>query len=125
VPCKLVQNVPDRYPLAGAAVRQRVRTGCQSYFHLFLQLARRAMEVPSKYLCSYSPPARTSFPQILGNKFLAHVGDVDLRCAESRALCFLDQSVRRRPGDIAAHRDYFAAVVFLKPRNDDRCIQPA
>ena len=46
------------------------------------------------------------------------------RAGLARLLFQAGQLIAALP-DIAAHRDHFAAVVFLQPRNDDGCIQAA
>jgi hypothetical protein len=90
----------------------------------FLASSGRAIDVPSRYLCSYTPPERTSFHRYsLTNSSrmsATWTSDAPVLRAFSSARQFIAALA-----DVAAHGDHFAAVVFLQPRNDDGRIEAA
>ncbi len=95
--------------LARAAVRQRVAAGLASATSTCrLASSGRAIEVPSKYLCSYTAARAHHPPQVLGDELLAHIGDVNFRRAGLAGLLFQALQLVFALPDVAAHRDHFA-----------------
>ena len=85
----------------------------------------RAIEVPSRYLCSYTAPERTSFHKIVGDELFAHVLDMHFGSAGLEGLLLQSVEFFAALPDVAANGHHFAAVVLFQPRNDDGCIQAA
>src|SRR5262249_47504395 len=64
-------------------------------------------------------------PEILRDKLLAHIFDIDFSGASLASLFFEAGEFIAALSDIAANSDDFAAVVFLQPRDDDGGIEAA
>ncbi len=111
--------------LAGAAVRQRIATGRQRDFHLPLGEQRARDRRAEQILVLVLAARAHQLPEIFCDELLAHIGDLDFGRAGLARLRFEAGQLIAALADIAAHRDDFAAVVFLQPRNDDGCVQPA
>ena len=107
-----------------APVRQRVGTQLFRQFHLTLREQGLANEVPSKYLCSYTAPARNvgQINPVMNSSRRSSTR----RCACTGCERFFTRTFQILAlAQIADHGDHFAAVRFLQPGNNDGGIEPS
>src|SRR5271165_439756 len=62
-------------------------------------------------------------PEVIADKLLAHVFDIDFRGTCLESLLFEPVEFLAALADVAANGDDLAAVVLLQPGNDDGCIE--
>ena len=111
--------------LAGAAVRERVASGGKRGFHLAFGEQRPRDRRPEQILVLIDAARADQLPQIVADELFAHVGDFHFGSSGLARFRFEAGQLIAALTDIAAHGDDFATVVFLQPRNDDGCVQPA
>ncbi len=99
--------------------------GAQGDFDLLLREERPRDRGAQQILVLVDPACPYQLPQVFGDELLAHVLDVDFRGACLQGFLFEAGKLVGALADIAANGDHLAAVIFLKPGNDDRGIQPA
>src|SRR5262249_5842391 len=103
---------------SSATMRDCVGTFRQRYLNLPLRQQWACNRRTKQVLAFIHRPGLDERPKIFRYEFVAQIFHIALRCAGSNCLFFQTLKLIIL-AYIAGHRDDFAAVVFLQPRDDD------
>ncbi len=111
-------------PLAGRAVRHRVRADLVSHIHQMLGNQRAGNRCPQQIFMLIHRTRFEHREQVLSSELLAHIVHDELAGAAVERFLLQFAHIFIALADVGAEANHFAAVVFLQPGDDHGRVQP-